>query len=157
MINETIVKDDYWSKAFLNYQWLSEKHQFMSRCQNSKSLLYWTIYEKSRKTIKKDGVLVTQSCLNLCDPMDGSPPGSSVYGILWAWILVWTAVPFSRESSWPRDQTQVSSTAGRFFFTTEPSGKPKRYGTKTKNSQENPKTNEVEQFTPSSHMICYKV
>ena len=154
MINETIVKDDYWSKAFLNYQWLSEKHQFMSRCQNSKSLLYWTIYEKSRKTIKKDGVLVTQSCLNLCDPMDGSPPGSSVYGILWAWILVWTAVPFSRESSWPRDQIQVSSTAGRFFFTTEPSGKPKRYGTKTKNSQENPNTGSLFKGTSNLKPRC---
>ena len=52
--------------------------------------------------------LVTQSCLTLCDPMDCSPPGSSVHGILQAKILEWVAMPFSRGSSQPRDRTQVS-------------------------------------------------
>ena len=51
----------------------------------------------------------------LCDPVDCSPPGSSVHEILQARILEWVAMPFSRGSSQPRDQTQVSSTAGRFF------------------------------------------
>ena len=60
-------------------------------------------------------VLVTQSCLTLCKPMDCSPPGSSIYGILQARILEWVAIPFSRGSSWTRDQTWVSCTAGRFF------------------------------------------
>ena len=41
-------------------------------------------------------VLVAQSCLTLCDPMDYSPPGSSVHGILQARILEWIAIPFSR-------------------------------------------------------------
>ena len=49
-----------------------------------------------------------QSCLTLCDPMDFSPPGSSVYGHLQAVILEWVSMPSSRGSSWPRDQTQVS-------------------------------------------------
>ena len=40
-----------------------------------------------------------QSCLTLCDPMDHSPPGSSVHGILQARMLEWEAIPFSRESS----------------------------------------------------------
>ena len=40
--------------------------------------------------------------------MDCSPLGSSVYGIFWAKILEWVAIPFSRGSSWPRDQTCVS-------------------------------------------------
>ena len=44
---------------------------------------------------------VSQSCLTLCDPMDCSPPGSSVLGILQAGILEWVAIPFSRGSSWP--------------------------------------------------------
>ena len=44
-----------------------------------------------------------QSYLTLCDPMDCSPPGSSVHGILQARILEWVAMPFSRESSQPRD------------------------------------------------------
>ena len=50
-----------------------------------------------------------------CDPMDCSPPGSSVYGSLQAKILEWVAVPFSRGSSWPRGRTWVSRIAGRFF------------------------------------------
>ena len=49
-----------------------------------------------------------QSCLTLCDPMDYSPPDSSVHGILQGKILEWVAIPFSRESSRPRDQTHVS-------------------------------------------------
>ena len=59
--------------------------------------------------------LVAQSCLTLCDPMDNSPPGSSVHGILQAWILECVAIPFSRGSSWPRNQTHVFHIAGRFF------------------------------------------
>ena len=50
----------------------------------------------------------TQSCLTLCDPMDYSPPGSSVHGIFQASILEQVAISFSRESSWPRDRTQAS-------------------------------------------------
>ena len=46
-----------------------------------------------------------QSCLTLWDPMDCSPPGSSVHGILQARILEWVAVPSSRVSSWARDWT----------------------------------------------------
>ena len=44
-----------------------------------------------------------------------SLPGSSVHGILQARILEWVAIPFSRGSSWPRDWTRVTNTAGRFF------------------------------------------
>ena len=44
----------------------------------------------------------------VCDPMDCSPPGSSVHGILQARILAWAAVPFSRGSSRPGDWTPVS-------------------------------------------------
>ena len=40
--------------------------------------------------------LVTQPCLTLCDPMDCSPPGPSVHGILQAKILEWVAMPSSR-------------------------------------------------------------
>ena len=58
---------------------------------------------------------VAQSCLTLCNPMDCSPPGSSVHGIFQARILEWIAISFSRESSQPRDQTWVSCIAGRVF------------------------------------------
>ena len=49
-----------------------------------------------------------------CDPMDCSPPGSSVHGIYQAGILEWVIISFSRGSSWPRDRTQVSHIADRF-------------------------------------------
>ena len=55
--------------------------------------------------------IVSQSCLTLCDPMDCSPPGSSVHGILQTilvWILEWVVMPSSRGSSQPRDQTHIS-------------------------------------------------
>ena len=55
-------------------------------------------------------VTVAQLRLALCDPMD-----YTVHGILQAKILEWLAIPFSKESSKPRDQTQVSRIAGRFF------------------------------------------
>ena len=60
-------------------------------------------------------MLVTQSCLTLCDHMDCSPPGSSVHGILQARILEWVANSSSRGSSWPRDWTHISCIEGRFF------------------------------------------
>ena len=68
-------------------------------------------------------VLVAQSYTTLCYPMDYSPPGSSLHGILQARILEWVAIPFSRGSSQTRDQIQVSCVRGR-FFPTEPLGKP---------------------------------
>ena len=58
---------------------------------------------------------VFQSCLTLCNPTDGSPPGSSVHGILEARTLEWVAIPFSRGSSSSRGRTWVSCIAGRFF------------------------------------------
>ena len=60
-------------------------------------------------------VLVTQLCLTLCDPVDCNLPGSSSIGILQARIQEWGAMPSSRGSSQPRDQTQISCIAGRFF------------------------------------------
>ena len=56
-----------------------------------------------------------QWCPTLCDPVDCSLPGSSLHGILQARVLEWVAIPFSRESSWPRDWTQVSLISGRRF------------------------------------------
>ena len=58
---------------------------------------------------------VAQSCPTLCNPMDCSLQGSSVHGISQARMLEWVAISFSKGSSWPRDWTQVSYIAGRFF------------------------------------------
>ena len=64
--------------------------------------------------------------MTLCDPMDYSPPGSFVNGILQARTLEWVAMPSSRGSSWPRDWTHVSyiSRIGKGFFTTRATCKP---------------------------------
>ena len=53
---------------------------------------------------------VAQLCPTLCDPVD-----YTVHGILQVRIVEWVTIPFSRGSSQPRDQSQVSCTAGRFF------------------------------------------
>ena len=72
---------------------------------------------------------VVQSCPTLCDPMNNTPPRSSVHGVFQARILEWVATSYFRGTSQPRDRTpgfSVSCTAGR-FFTTEPPGKPPNY------------------------------
>ena len=75
--------------------------------------------------------VIVHCCVSACSVMSDSlqphelysPPGSSVHGILQARILKWVAIPFSRGSSQPRDQTWVFRIAGR-FFTIKPSWKP---------------------------------
>ena len=67
-----------------------------------------------------------QSHLTLCDPMDCSPPGSSIQWIFWAKILEWVAISYSKRSSQSRDWTHVScvSFSGRrilYHCTTWPS------------------------------------
>ena len=63
-------------------------------------------------------VLVAQSCPTRCDPMDYSPPGSSVHGILQARILGWVSIPFSRGPPNPGIEPRspvVLALTGRFF------------------------------------------
>ena len=63
-------------------------------------------------------------CLTLCNPMDCSPPGTSLHGILRARVLKWAAISFSRGSSRPRDPTCVSSIVGRCFYCLSHQGSP---------------------------------
>ena len=69
----------------------------------------------SNTTVQKHAAAAKslQSCPTLCDPIDGSPPGTSIPGILQATVLEWGAIAFSRGSSRPRDRTQVSLSPGR--------------------------------------------
>ena len=69
-------------------------------------------------------VSVAQSSLTACDPVDYSPPGSSVHGTVQAGILQWVAMPSCRGSSRPRDETEVSCVAGRLLAAEAP-GKPR--------------------------------
>ena len=79
-------------------------------------------HQGSPKKVKVKALIV-QSRPTLCNHMDCSLPGSSVHGILQARILKW--VPFSRGFSQPRDQTQVSCIAGRFFTSWPPREAPR--------------------------------
>ena len=60
-------------------------------------------------------VLIVQSCLTLCDPMDCSPSSSSVHGHSPGKNTGVGCHSLLRGSSWPRDRTRVSCTAGIFF------------------------------------------
>ena len=86
-------------------------------CNSPKSLsiIILIITSKSQLLYLSCVCVCAQSCLPLCDPMDYSPPGSSVHGIFQARILEWVAISYSRGSSRRRDQTCVL--ACRFFTT----------------------------------------
>ena len=81
------------------------------------NLIYWLNSRRNCQfvTSLKNESIVAQSCPTLFNPMDCRPPGSSVHGILQARVLEWVVMPFSRGSSWPRDQTWVSCIADRSF------------------------------------------
>ena len=89
----------------------SQEAEVTKICSSRDEWIIWCIYIQWNIAM----LSLAQSCLILCNPMDCSPPGSSVHGNLQARILEWVAIPFSRGSSQPRDQTQVSHSAGRFF------------------------------------------
>ena len=76
--------------------------QWKSRYQSTLEMVKW----KWSRSVR----------LTLCDPMDCSLPGSSVYGIFQAGILEWIAISFSRRSSQPRDWTRVSCIVDRCFI-----------------------------------------
>ena len=99
----------------LNFYCNSPLYPLIKLCWSHCNHLLTSVFVSILSPSVKLKVLVTQWCQTLCDPMDCSLPGSSVHGILQAWITEWVALPFSRGSSWPRDRTQVSHIAGRFF------------------------------------------
>ena len=69
------------------------------------------LYIIERKKVKVKSL----SCVRLCNPMDCSLPGSSLFGILQTRVLEWVVISFSRGSSKFRDQTWVSLIPGRRF------------------------------------------
>ena len=101
-------------------------------------------------------VLVAQSCPTPCEPVDCSPPGSSVHRILQARILEWVAFPFSKGSSQPRDQTQVS-TLQADSLPAGPPGKPKNTGVGSQSLlQGNLPTQELNQGLLHGRRILYQ-
>ena len=91
-------------------------------------LLRWWYLSKAWRTWESGSV--SRSVVSLCNPMDCSPPGSSVHGILQARILEWIAVSFSGISSWPRDQTQVSCKQILYSFSHQGSPNEERSASK---------------------------
>ena len=99
-----------------------------------------------------------ESCLTLCNPMDQSPPGSSVHGILQPRILEWVAMPSSRGSSWPRDWTQVSCIsciAGEFFHRWASQGSPQHSTIPLKSIQVVAYTNSSFLYTAMQYSIVW--
>ena len=102
MVRQDLVKElilEAEKRKIYVTQWQKSKDNLECKQQ-----AYWACISQEVK------VTFTHACLTLCNPMD-----YTVHGILQASILEWVAFPFSRGSSQPRDQTQVSHTAGRFF------------------------------------------
>ena len=104
-------------------KWLFHKQiwqtQFTSHCWYPPpqlaylAKLLWVLIAQGGSASLKVSMWVSESrsvCPTLCDPMD-----YTIHGILQARILEWVAIPFSKGFSQPRDQTQVSRIAGRFF------------------------------------------
>ena len=117
--------------------------------------------QKKNKTKSKHSACMCthslQSCLVLCDPVDHSPPGSSVHGIFLARILEWVAILSCKGSSQLKDQTSVSCifcNEGK-FFTPEPLGKPPRH---IRQHKQNWKVNfKVQLISSFQYNILFKV
>ena len=102
---EIILEETHYNFFLLFF--ILKTRERLQKNTNELSLIYLRM--------KEVRVLIAQLCPTLCDPMDCSPPGSYVLGILRTIILEWVAIPSSGGSFRPRDQTRVSCMAGRFF------------------------------------------
>ena len=81
------------------YLWIFAMSSCLTISKGTKRVSFLSIMINSGKV----KVLVAQLCLALCDPMDYSPLGSSVHGLLQARILEWDAISSSRGLSQPRE------------------------------------------------------
>ena len=91
-------------------------HANVKKSKSSQRVTPWPQVRGKKRSVQGPSLLeqqcmhakLLQPCLTFCSPMDCSPPGSSVHGILQAKILEWVAMPFSRVSPQPRVRTHVS-------------------------------------------------
>ena len=110
----------FWLEYSTNKEYCQDKRL---RSQNLAFLFKMGFFSKAKCVINSIKVKVKVSRVRLfVTPID-----YTVHGIIQARILEWVAFPFSRESFQPRDQTQVSCIAKRFFTSWGP-GKPKNTG-----------------------------
>ena len=93
--------------------------QCVSHCSRNTLIRPWTQKTQSKIRKRKGGAAATakslQSCLTLCSPIDGSPPGSPVPGILQARTLEWVAISFSNAWKW---KVKVKSLSRVWLFAT---------------------------------------
>ena len=117
-----------WANRFLLKAGQGFRHEIYER----KNLIKWFLFTMTSQHLcvnwktKKHNMRVVQvvlSCPTLCDPMDCSPPGSSVHGILQARTLERVAVPRPGDPPSPRDRTKWSPTWQADSLTSEPPGK----------------------------------
>ena len=82
--------------------------------QRKRNVVLYRLHVESKVKVRVKSL----SCVRLCDPVDCSPPGSSIHGILQARILEWVAISFSRGSSQPRSPALQADA-----LTSEPPGR----------------------------------
>ena len=126
------VDDTLYNNLILNYcnyvfiifpSWIIVLGSRVHSCIVSNSKTYASNISPLTWTWKKESE-VAQSCPSLCDPVDCSPPGSSVHGILQARILEWVAISFSRGPSQNPGIKPRSPTLQADALTSAPLGKP---------------------------------
>ena len=95
-------------------------------CPSNKHIIIFNMWLSltSRNCCLESCVLVTQSCLTLCDPMDCSLPSSSDHGFSQARILKWVAISSFRGSSWPKIEPRPPALQA-VSLPSEPPGKPR--------------------------------
>ena len=122
MVEISVDKNSFKSKTTLSpvriyaFELRALKHEAFGKG----FVLYLCMYGYVTKCFCQMAVGVSLSVVSLCSIMDCSLPGSSVFRIIPGGTVEWVALPFSRRSSRPRDGTQVSCLAGRFFTTVSP-------------------------------------
>ena len=123
-MNHVFTTDLYLLKKNIFYIYLQPQYHISfansNRCYKPNTVfclqhILTLSHESSFLNYELNWTEVAQSGPTLCDPVDNSPQGSSVHGILQARILEWVAISFSKGSSQPRDRTQASRIVGRCF------------------------------------------
>ena len=101
----------YWCRSETMKRFLTSASAILSPWDLCMLLEYMDLTSDNRemiKTVQRPCPVLRSVMSDSCDPMDYSPAGSSVPGILQARILEWVAMPSSRASSWSRDWTRIS-------------------------------------------------
>ena len=98
----TAVREQYMFSIILHPYYLKDSYKPMKKNINTNTLVNEKMSKGKKQTIHKRGTPAAaakslQSCPTLCDPRDGSPPGSPVPEILQARTLGWVAISFSNE------------------------------------------------------------